>query len=106
MATVWLATDLKHRRPVAIKVLNPGEGRDRFLREIAIVAQLSHPHVLPLIDSGMAGDQLYYIVPFTLALTFLGVREAWINIRAALAARRRAPTSPCSGGSDSKRPEL
>jgi serine/threonine-protein kinase len=68
MAVVYLATDLKHDRPVAIKALHPeiaaGEARERFLREIAIVAQLSHPHVLPLIDSGVAADRLYYVVPF------------------------------------------
>src|SRR5689334_19908800 len=64
MATVWLATDLKHRRPVAIKVLAEGIARERFLREIEIVASLSHPNVLPLIDSGVAADQLYYIVPY------------------------------------------
>ena len=68
MATVYLATDLKHARPVAIKVLQPelaqGIGRERFLREIAAVASLSHPHVLPLIDSGAAGDLLYSISPY------------------------------------------
>jgi serine/threonine-protein kinase len=56
MATVYLARDLKHDRPVALKVLRPEiaatVGADRFLREIAITAQLDHPHVLTLIDSG------------------------------------------------------
>jgi len=68
MATVFLATDLKHHRPVAIKVIQPelarGIGRERFLREIEAVASLSHPHVLPLIDSGSADDLLYSISPF------------------------------------------
>ena len=56
MATVYLAHDLKHQRRVAIKVLKPelaaSLGSDRFLREIEIAARLSHPHILPLFDSG------------------------------------------------------
>src|SRR5437868_7102342 len=56
MATVYLARDRKHERLVAVKVLRPeiaaGVGSERFLREIAITAQLAHPHVLTLIDSG------------------------------------------------------
>jgi len=68
MATVFLAEDLKHQRSVAIKVLNPEIaatiGRDRFLREIEIAARLNHPHILPLHDSGAAGDQLYYVMPY------------------------------------------
>ncbi|HEY5546742.1 MAG TPA: protein kinase [Gemmatimonadaceae bacterium] len=68
MAIVYLAEDLKHRRSVAIKVLRPELaatiGADRFLREIEIAARLSHPHILPLFDSGAAGDLLYYVMPF------------------------------------------
>jgi serine/threonine protein kinase len=68
MATVYLARDLKHNRPVAVKVLQPelvaSLGVDRFLREIQIVAQLNHPHVLPLLDSGEAAGLLYYSMPF------------------------------------------
>src|SRR6266446_4976861 len=68
MATVYLAQDLKHHRKVAIKVLNPelaaALGPDRFLREIEIAAGLSHPHILPLYDSGEAGGLLYYVMPF------------------------------------------
>src|SRR3990172_7232366 len=68
MAIVYLAEDLKHRRSVAIKVLRPELaatiGADRFLREIEIAARLSHPHILPLFDSGAAGDLLYYVLPF------------------------------------------
>ena len=68
MATVYLAQDLRYRRPVAIKVLHaelaPALGADRFLREIAIVAQLQHPHILPLLDSGEAGGLLYYVMPY------------------------------------------
>jgi len=68
MATVYLAEDLKHRRKVAIKVLNPelaeALGADRFLREIEIAANLHHPHVLPLYDSGQDGGFLYYVMPY------------------------------------------
>ena len=68
MATVYLATDRKHQRPVAVKVLR-GElaaslGAERFLREIGIAAKLSHPHLLPLIDSGNADGWLYYVTPY------------------------------------------
>jgi serine/threonine-protein kinase len=59
MATVYLAEDVKHRRQVAIKVLRPelaaSLGVERFMREIEIAAQLSHPHILPLFDSGQTG---------------------------------------------------
>ena len=68
MATVYRARDLKHDRLVAIKVLKPalGEalGSDRFLREIKLTAQLSHPHILPLLDSGEVGGRLYYVMPY------------------------------------------
>jgi TolB-like protein/tetratricopeptide (TPR) repeat protein/tRNA A-37 threonylcarbamoyl transferase component Bud32 len=68
MATVYLAEDVKHHRKVAVKVLRPelaaSLGPDRFVREIAIAATLSHPHVLPLFDSGEADGTLYYVMPF------------------------------------------
>ena len=68
MATVYLARETKHERQVAIKVLNPEVsaiyGTDRFLREIGIAARLSHPHLVPLIDSGEADGVLYYISAF------------------------------------------
>ena len=68
MATVYLAQDLKHDRQVAVKVLRPdlaaAMGADRFLREIKIAAQLHHPHILPLYDSGEADDFLYYVMPY------------------------------------------
>ncbi|MEB3323542.1 MAG: serine/threonine-protein kinase, partial [Synechococcaceae cyanobacterium] len=68
MATVYRATDVKHRRTVAVKVLRSdlGEliGPERFLREIEIAAHLMHPHVLPLYDSGEAAGALYYVMPF------------------------------------------
>jgi dienelactone hydrolase len=66
MATVHLARDLRHGRAVAIKVLRPdlSVGADRFLREINIAAQLSSPHILPLLDSGEADGLLYYVMPY------------------------------------------
>jgi tetratricopeptide (TPR) repeat protein/tRNA A-37 threonylcarbamoyl transferase component Bud32/TolB-like protein len=68
MATVYLAEDLKHSRKVAIKVLHPelaaSVGHDRFLREIETVAGLTHPHVLPLHDSGDADGLLFFVMPY------------------------------------------
>ena len=68
MATVYLAHDVKHDRRVAIKVLLPelaaSIGATRFLREVRIAAQLQHPHILGLIDSGHIGDTLFYVMPF------------------------------------------
>ncbi|HYV97813.1 MAG TPA: protein kinase [Gemmatimonadaceae bacterium] len=68
MAKVYLASDLRHRRKVAIKVLKPelGEalGAERFLREIGTSANLRHPHILPLFDSGDAGGSLFFVMPF------------------------------------------
>ncbi len=68
MATVYLARDLKHDRKVAVKVLRPqlaaSLGSDRFLREIKITANLNHPHILPLLDSGAADGFLYYVMPY------------------------------------------
>jgi len=68
MGVVYLAHDLKHDRAVAIKVLRPGVatllGPERFLREIGIAAQLNHPHIVPLHDSGEADGRLYYVMPF------------------------------------------
>jgi TolB-like protein/Flp pilus assembly protein TadD/tRNA A-37 threonylcarbamoyl transferase component Bud32 len=68
MATVYLAHDRKHRRPVALKILHPdlaaSIGSERFQREIEIAARLSHPHILALFDSGEAGGFLYYVMPF------------------------------------------
>jgi len=68
MATVFLARDVKHKRDVAIKVVQPAVARmlgaDRFLREIEVVAQLRHPHIVPLFDSGEADGSLYYVMPY------------------------------------------
>ena len=68
MATVYLAEDLRHHRKVAIKVLRPelatALGPERFLREIEIAAQLHHPNILPLYDSGESQGFLYYVMPY------------------------------------------
>ncbi len=67
MAVVYEAEDLKHGRSVAIKVLRPdigaSLGAERFIREIQLAARLSHPHILPLYDSGEAGGHLFYVMP-------------------------------------------
>src|SRR5216117_1512227 len=84
-AAVYLALDRKHQRQVAIKVLRPEVaahlGAERFLREIAIAARLTHPHILPLIDSGEAAGSLYYVMPY--------VRGE--SLRQRLARERRLP---------------
>jgi eukaryotic-like serine/threonine-protein kinase len=68
MATVYLAEDLKHRRKVAVKVLLPELsaviGAERFIQEITTTANLQHPHILPLFDSGEAESFLYYVMPY------------------------------------------
>jgi serine/threonine-protein kinase len=68
MATVYLARDVKHDRNVAVKVLNPELGAvlgvERFLSEIKVTANLQHPNLLPLFDSGEAGGLLFYVMPF------------------------------------------
>ncbi len=67
MATVYLVQDLRHDRPVALKVLNPDLsallGGERFHQEIRVTARLRHPHILPLYDSGEAAGALYYVMP-------------------------------------------
>jgi len=68
MATVYLARDIRHERQVALKVLNPElgavVGTERFLAEIRVTANLQHPNLLPLFDSGEADGQLYYVMPY------------------------------------------
>ena len=68
MATVYLAHDLRHDRRVAVKVMRPelgaSLGAERFLQEIRIAARLRHPHILPVHDSGEAGGQLWYAMPY------------------------------------------
>ncbi len=68
MATVYLAHDLKHERDVALKVMRPKLaaviGAERFLAEIRTTANLQHPHILPLHDSGSADGTVFYVMPF------------------------------------------
>src|SRR5262245_61175947 len=68
MATVYLAHDIRHDRPVALKVLRPELaatlGPDRFSLEIRIAAKLRHPHILPVHDSGEAASRLWYTMPY------------------------------------------
>jgi len=67
MATVYRARDLRHERDVAVKVMHPAlaehAGVERFLREIKIVANLTHPHIVPVYDSGTADGRLYFVMP-------------------------------------------
>ncbi len=76
MATVYLAEDIKHNRNVALKVLKPEVaavvGAERFLAEIQVTANLQHPHILPLFDSGEADSFLYYVMPFVEGETLQG----------------------------------
>ena len=87
MATVWLARDLKHDRPVALKVMRPELaatlGPQRFLREIRLAARLQHPHILPVLDSGEAGGMLWFTMPYV-------VGE---SLRARLARERQLPVA-------------
>ena len=68
MATVYLAEDLKHHRKVAVKVLRPElaafVGAERFRKEIEVTANLRHPNILPLHDSGEAAGFFYYVMPY------------------------------------------
>ncbi len=97
MATVYLARDLKHNRQVALKVLNPELGAvlgaERFMAEIEVTANLHHPNLLPLFDSGEAAGFLFYVMPYIEGETLrarlqrerqLGVDEA-VRIGAAVA---------------------
>ena len=99
MATVHLAQDLKHRRPVAVKVLHPelavNVGADRFLREIDIAAGLNHPHILTLIDSGNADGLLYYVMPFVEGESLRGrlARDGRLPITEAVALTRKVATA-------------
>ena len=99
MATVYLATDVKHRRKVAVKVMRPELadtlGAERFLREVEIAAGLTHPHILPVYDSGRAGGQrttgdaeiLYYVMPFVEGESL----QEKLRRESAAAGRRSAP---------------
>jgi eukaryotic-like serine/threonine-protein kinase len=90
MATVYLAQDVRHDRKVAVKVLRPeladALGPERFLREIAIAANLRHPHILPLYDSGNAAGFLFYVMPLVEGESLAAVirREKQLPIEDAL----------------------
>jgi serine/threonine-protein kinase len=79
MATVYLAEDLRHHRNIAMKVLLPdlaaSIGAERFLREIEIAAALTHPHILPLHDSGEADGLIYYVMPYVEGESLRGCLE-------------------------------
>ncbi|HET9274687.1 MAG TPA: protein kinase, partial [Gemmatimonadales bacterium] len=93
MATVWLAQDLRHNRPVALKLLRPevaqAVGTERFGREIEVVARLNHPHILPLLDSGTVSlgpgwpATPYFVMPYVEGET----------LRARLKREKRLPES-------------
>ncbi len=95
MATVFLAHDLKHDRPVALKVMREEVaitlGADRFLQEIGIAARLQHPHVLPLFDSGEFNGVLYYVMPYVEGETLRGrlQRERQLPVEDACAIARQ-----------------
>lgn len=90
MATVYLAADLKHERSVALKVLKPElgalVGAERFLEEIKTTANLQHPHILPLFDSGEADSFLFYVMPYVDGQTLLDrmAHEGRLSIQEAL----------------------
>ncbi|HJR36161.1 MAG TPA: serine/threonine-protein kinase, partial [Gemmatimonadales bacterium] len=91
MATVYLAQDLRHRRRVAVKVLRQDLaaviGADRFLKEIETTANLQHPSILPLYDSGEADAFLYYVMPYVEGETLRGklTREKQLSVEETVA---------------------
>jgi len=99
MARVYLAQDLRHRRPVAVKILHPHlaatVGPERFKREVEIAARLSHPHILTLIDSGEVEGLLYYVMPFIEGESLRGRldRERQLPISDALEITRHVATA-------------
>jgi len=94
MATVYLADDLKHDRKVAIKVLKPELaaviGGERFLTEIRTTANLQHPHILPLFDSGEADSFLFYVMPYIEGESLRGMmdREKQLGVDEAVSIAR------------------
>jgi len=87
MATVFLARDLRHARDVAVKIMRPYVGAtlgsERFLAEIEMVAQMHHPHIVPLYDSGEVDGVLYFVMPY----------EAGLSLRERLARDERLPVT-------------
>ncbi len=96
MATVFLAQDLKHDRPVALKVLHPELaatlGPERFLREIRLAARLQHPHILTVLDSGDTGGRLWFTMPYVEGETLRArlTREKQLPVGDALRIAREA----------------
>ena len=90
MSSVYLADDLKHGRQVAVKIMRqdlaPAFGPDRFTREIELTARLTHPHILPLLDSGAVDGCVYYVMPFIVgeSLRDLLMREGRLPLHDAL----------------------
>ena len=101
MATVYLAQDLRHDREVAIKVLRPELaaviGAERFLSEIKTTANLQHPHILPLHDSGEADGFLFYVMPFVEGETLRDRinREKQLPLATSVAIRTASATGSC-----------
>jgi len=99
MATVYLADDIKHERKVALKVLKPElaavVGAERFLAEIKTTANLQHPHILPLFDSGEADGFLFYVMPFVDGETLRGRidREKQLAVKDALAITQKVASA-------------
>ncbi len=109
MATVYLAEDLKHDRKVAVKVLRPELaavlGAERVVQEIKTTANLQHPHILPLFDSGEADSFLYYVMPFIDGETLREKlnRETQIGIEEAVKITTEVADRPLAGPSDESR---
>src|SRR5512136_1722120 len=99
MATVYLAQDLKHHRKVAVKVLRPELaaviGAQRFLQEITTTANLQHPHILALHDSGTVDGTVYYVMPFVEGETLRArlAREKQLPVDEAIRIAREVATA-------------
>jgi serine/threonine protein kinase len=95
MATVYLAQDLKHDRKVALKVLKPELaavlGAERFLAEIKTTANLQHPHILPLHDSGEVDGTVFYVMPYVQGESLRDRASLRSGARRSRAQRARAP---------------
>jgi serine/threonine protein kinase len=108
MATVFLGRDLRHDRPVAIKVLHPslaaGLGPERFVREIRLAARLQHPHILGVLDSGEAEGLLWFTMPYVKGeisgTGWLGsARSRWKTPHASAVRPRPPSTTPTASRS-------